>query len=61
MGLLCKLLKTTIDVVTLPIDVVKDITTLGGILTDENKPYTSQKFEKLNDDLEGLSDEIDEL
>ena len=60
MGLLGKLLKTTIDVVTLPVDVVKDIATLGGVLTDE-KPYTAQKFERLGDDLEEVQDEVDDL
>lgn len=35
MGLFGKLLKTTIDIATTPIDVVKDVATLGGAITDE--------------------------
>lgn len=61
MGLFGKLLKTTFDVVTLPVDIVKDVATMGGVLTDENKPYTAQKFERLGDDLEEVRDEVDDL
>ena len=61
MGLFGKLLKTTLDVVTLPVDIVKDVATMGGVLTDENKPYTAQKFERLGDDLEEVRDEVDDL
>jgi hypothetical protein len=61
MGLFGKLLKTTLDVITLPVDIVKDVATMGGVLTDKNKPYTAQKFERLGDDLEEVRDEIDNL
>ena len=61
MGLFGKLLKTSFDVVTIPVDIVKDVATMGGILTDENKPYTAQKFDRLGDDLEEVSDEVDDL
>ena len=61
MGLFGKLLKTSFDVVTIPVDIVKDVATMGGILTDENKPYTAQKFDRLGDDLEEVRDEVDDL
>ena len=61
MGLFGKLLKTTFDVVTLPVDIVKDVATMGGVLKDENKPYTAQKFERLGYDLEEVRDEVDDL
>lgn len=61
MGLFGKLLKTTIDIATAPIDIVKDVATLGGALTDQDKPYTAQKFERLGDDLEEVRDEVDDL
>lgn len=61
MGLFGKLLKTTFDVVTLPVDIVKDVATMGGALTEEDKPYTVKKFERLGDDLEEIRDEADEL
>ena len=61
MGLFGKLLKTTFDVVTLPVDIVKDVATMGGVLTDENKPYTAQKSKRLGGDLEEVRDEVDDL
>lgn len=38
-----KLLKAAVGVVTLPVDIVADVVTLGGSLTDEEMPYTAQK------------------
>lgn len=61
MGLFGKLLKTTIDIATTPIDIVKDVATLGGSLTDEDKPYTQKKLERLGNDLEEIRDEVDDL
>ena len=61
MGLFGKLLKTTFDLVTLPVDIVKDVATMGGVLTDENEPYTAKKFKRLGDDMEEVRDEVDDL
>lgn len=61
MSIFGKLLKTGLHVVTTPIDIVKDVATLGGALTDQAKPYTAQKLQKLGDDLEEIEDEIDDL
>ena len=61
MGILGKLLKTTIDIATTPIDIVKDAATLGGTITDQNESYTSKKFKRLGDDLEELRSEVDDL
>ena len=61
MGLFGKLLKTTFDIVTLPVDVVKDVATFGGLLSDEDESYTSKKFSRLGDDLEEVRDKIDDL
>ena len=61
MSLFGKLLKTTFDVVTLPVSIVKDVATMGGVLTDEDESYTSQKLDRLNDDLEDVRDEIDKI
>ena len=47
-----KLFETIWDLATLPIEVVKDIVTLGGTATEEDKSYTHQRIEKLDDDLE---------
>ncbi len=61
MGLFGKLIKTGFDVVTSPIEVVKDAVTLGGVCTDEDEPYTVKRLKRLAKDLEETRDEIDDL
>jgi hypothetical protein len=61
MGLFGKLLKTGFDVVTAPIEVAKDAVTLGGLCTDEEETYTSQRLKRLQKDSEEIREEIDEL
>ena len=39
-------------VVETPISVVADIATLGGVLTDQEKPYTAQAVEKVVDNIQ---------
>lgn len=60
MGILGKLLKTTIDLATLPVDIVKDAATLGGALT-EDKSAVSKKAKRLKRDLDEIRDETDKL
>ena len=61
MSLLGKLLKTTIDIATMPVAIVKDAATMGGMLTDKEESYTVNKFNKLNDDVSEIRDEVDNL
>ena len=61
MSILGKVFKTVVHTATAPVDVVKDVVTLGGALTDEDEPYTRKKLSKILDDVEELSDEIDDL
>lgn len=61
MGLFGKILKTAFDVVTLPVDVVKDVVTMGGSLNEQEEPYVAQKFKNLGDDLEEIRNETDKL
>jgi len=61
MSIFGKLLKTGFDVVTLPIDVVKDVVTGCGLATDREEPYTCTKLKRLGDDSEEIRDEIDKL
>lgn len=61
MGLLGTLLRTTIHVATVPVDVIKDVLTLGGELTDQDEPYTVQKARKLEQDTQDLEDDVGEL
>ena len=40
-----------------PVEVVKDVATLGGVLTDEEEPYTVQRLKKAQKKLdEALED-----
>lgn len=52
MSLFGKLVKTAVNVTLLPVAIVKDVYTLGGIATEQPKPYTQQRLEKLADDAE---------
>lgn len=61
MGLLKKGLKAVIKTATLPVDVAKDVVTMGGVLTDEEESYTKRKAQGILDALEELSDEVDDL
>jgi hypothetical protein len=61
MGLFGSILKGAMDVVTTPIAVVKDAVTLGGALTDEDKPYTQQKLEQLEEDWDEVKDNVSDL
>lgn len=38
--------------VELPIAVVKDVFTIGGVATEQDEPYTKQKVEEIAEDLE---------
>lgn len=60
MGLFGKIIKTVIDVAGTPIDVVKDIATMGGALTDEDEPYTLQQLKKIGKDVEDIKEKLDE-
>jgi hypothetical protein len=47
------LLKAAAAIVTVPVGVVADVATLGGVLTDKDKPYTA---EALSDMMQNLKD-----
>lgn len=61
MSIFGKLLKTGFDIVTTPVAIAKDVVTIGGLLTDQRKPYTAQKLKQLGEDAEEIRDEFDEL
>ena len=41
-GMLESLTKAALGVVTVPLAVVADVVTLGGVLTDKPEPYTAE-------------------
>ena len=61
MGLLGKILKTGIDIVSIPLDAAKDVLTAGGALTDDDEPSTIRKAKRLMKDVEEMREEADEL
>lgn len=61
MGLFGKLLKTGFDAVTSPVEIVKDVVTLGGAMTEEDEPYTVKRLRRLAEDAEEIRDGIDDL
>jgi hypothetical protein len=41
------LLKAVVEVVKLPVDVAADVVTMGGAMTDQPKPYTAKRCERI--------------
>ena len=50
------LTKAVIGVVTSPVDVVADLVTLGGALTDKDEPYTVTKAKSIKDNIDKAID-----
>lgn len=50
MELFGKIVKTAINVATLPVSVAKDVVTLGGVATEQRDSYTSQKLQQIKDE-----------
>ena len=53
MSLFGALVRTAVNVVTLPVAVVADVVTLGGDSVDGGKTYTQKHLEALKDEAEG--------
>lgn len=52
-GMLGNLVKATVGVVVeTPIAVVADVVTLGGSLTDKDKPYTAEAISKVVENIQ---------
>jgi hypothetical protein len=58
MGFFNNLGKLALDLIETPIAVVKDIATMGSVLTDEGKPYTQRKLEEMQEDFDGMKDSL---
>lgn len=56
MGLFGNIVKTAVNVATLPLAVVKDVATCGGVMNDENpdqrasETYPGKKLQKIKDE-----------
>lgn len=53
--MLDSLLRAAIGAATIPVDVVADIATLGGSLTDREQPYTVEKANEIRENLSSAS------
>lgn len=49
------LAKTVVSVVKLPVAVVADVITMGGALTEKDKPYTAETCEQIMDNLDNAA------
>lgn len=54
------LTKAVVGVAVTPVDMVTDAITLGGALTDQDKPYTAQRAEKIMENLDEATKPDDE-
>jgi len=50
MGFFGKIIATAVNVATLPVAVVKDVVTLGGIATDHRESYIVEKLKQIKDE-----------
>lgn len=51
MGLFGKIVKTAVNVALLPVDLAKDVLTLGGCSTrGKFRPYVTDRLERLKED-----------
>lgn len=49
------LLKAAAAIVTVPVGVVADVVTLGGAMTDKDKPYTAEALGDMMDNLKNAT------
>lgn len=54
-GILESLAKAAVGVVTTPVALVADVITMGGALTDKDKPYTAEALEDVYDNLKNAT------
>jgi hypothetical protein len=51
-----KLFKAVLNTAFLPVEVVKDVVTLGGTLNGEDETYTGKRLEKIQDQIDEALD-----
>jgi hypothetical protein len=61
MSIFGKLIKTTFDTAEIAVSVVKDAATLGGVILDEDTPYTVKTLKKVGRDLKDIKNELEDL
>lgn len=58
MGLFGNLAKLAMDAIETPVSVAKDVVTMGGAFTDQEKPYTAQSLEEIGKDWDKTKDDL---
>jgi len=58
MGILGKILKTTVHIISTPVDLIKDAATLGGELIDEQETSITKKMRRLKKDVNEINETI---
>lgn len=61
MSIIGKLIKTAVDVVTIPLSVVADMSTLFGAVTERDEPYTLSHGKTIIKDVIDVVDEAEKL
>jgi 1-aminocyclopropane-1-carboxylate deaminase/D-cysteine desulfhydrase-like pyridoxal-dependent ACC family enzyme len=56
-GFFGKILGAAVDIVLTPIEIVKDVATMGGVLTDNDETYTGKRLEKAIDKISDSADD----
>lgn len=60
MGLFGKITQGLIDTALIPLDIAKDVATLGGASTEQEEPYTLQKARRLKKKAEDIYNDLDD-
>ena len=50
MSLFGAIVRTAVNVVTLPVAITKDVLTCGGAAMDKDKSYTAEQIQKIKDE-----------
>ena len=58
MGFCKKIIAGTIQSLQIPIAVIKDVATMGGVLTGEKQTYTRTKLEDLGETVEEIIEDL---
>jgi hypothetical protein len=58
-GFINKIIKTGLTLAETPIAAIKDVVTMGGAITDQDKPYTIQKLEDAGETYDEAKAELD--
>jgi hypothetical protein len=60
MGFFGKLGKLVMDTIETPVAIVKDVATLGGVLTENDESYTSKKLSDIQNDWDEMKESLDD-